>query len=385
MKIILNIWPLFMMLNVSAQQDGVNKNKVAEYFQNEQYKEAVEYLSPLLKDTPDLYVANSLGYAFLMNEETERAESLFGQAIKLDSLNFTANKYLAQIENGRDNLEQALLHYQRMIKVQPGNASLHKSIGDLFLSLKMPDSTLVFYAKAFQLQPSSIKYAANYATHLLNQKQYNSADSIVRIFLSIDSASTPVMMLAIRSAYEKENYKLAASFSDRWLNTNLDNMNLPTTIRLAIANYEIRNFSVGYKLCDTLIQQGIADERLLYHAARSLNKLGRHKESNDVLAQCLAIAISKNAEKYFFEAAENFESLRQYKAAIAACDTAYYLFRNPLALYNIGRLYENGLKNKEKAIAYYRQYLKKATPSTPEEKKAYAYLKELVTPTKNSR
>ena len=120
------------------------------------------------------------------------------------------------------------------------------------------------------------------------------------------------------------------------------------------------------------------DENLFYYTARALNKLGQYKESNDLLSECLDLAISENAEKYFFEKVENFESLRQYKSAIASCDTAYYLFHNPLALYNIGRLYETGLKNKDKAMGYYRQYVKKASPSTAQEKKVHAYLKEML-------
>ena len=90
------------------------------------------------------------------------------------------------------------------------------------------------------------------------------------------------------------------------------------------------------------------------------------------------MAITKDAEKYLFGKVENFESLRQYTAAIASCDTAHYLFHNPLALYNIGRLYETGLKNQAKANSYYKQYLRKASPGTAQEKKVYSYLKEML-------
>jgi hypothetical protein len=45
----------------------------------------------------------------------------------------------------------------------------------------------------------------------------------------------------------------------------------------------------------------------------------------------------------------------------------------------MGRLYETGLKNKNMAWGYYRQYVKKANPSTAQERKVYAYLKEMLT------
>ena len=186
------------------------------------------------------------------------------------------------------------------------------------------------------------------------------------------------MNFAIRSSYEQNDYKTVASFSQRWLSVNRDEINLPTTIRLAIANYELKNYLTSYKVCDTVINQEFLDERILYYAARALTKLGQYRESNELLAQCLDLSISKTAENYFFQMGENFESLKQYKPAIAANDTAYYLFQSPLTLYNIGRLYETGLKNKTKAIEYYKRYLKKASPSSAQEKKVYAYLKEML-------
>jgi tetratricopeptide (TPR) repeat protein len=321
---------------------------------------------------------NALGYAFLMNEETPKAELFYKRANAIDTTNFTSNKYLAQIEKERDNFEQALVYHERMIQSQPKNASLYKSTGDLYLLLKRDDSALYYYSRSYQLQPFNIKYASTYAGQLLNHKNYSVADSILTIFLSIDSISVSAMMLAIRSAYEKKDYESAVAFSNRWLNINRDDNNMATTIRLAIASYELKNFLVSYKVCDTLIKQDFRDENVFYYAAKALNKLGQYKQSNDLLSKCLDMAISENAEKYFFEKVENFEALRQYKPAIAACDTAYYLFHNPLALYNTGRLYETGLKNKNKALGYYKQYVNKASPSTPQEKKVYTYLKEML-------
>jgi tetratricopeptide (TPR) repeat protein len=362
-----------------GQQNAIDKNKVSEYFQNEQYLEAINHLVPYLtNNTEDIFLLNSLGYAYLMSEQTAAAELFYKRANKVDSTNFTSNKYLAQIERERENFEQALFYTFKMISVQPQNASLYKSSGDLFLALKMDDSSLHYYLKAYQLQPLSIKYASPYTAQLLNKKNYKTVDSILKIFLSIDSTNVTAMNFAIRSSYEQNDYKTVASFSNRWINIKRDEINLPTTIRLAIANYELKNYLASYKLCDTVIKQEFLDERILYYAARALTKLGQYRESNELLRQCLDLSISKTAENYFFQMGENFESLKQYKSAIATNDTAYYLFQNPLTLYNIGRLYESGLKNKTRAIEYYRRYLKKASPSNAQEKKVYAYLKEML-------
>ena len=372
---------LSMIVSATASaQDEVNKGKVTEYLQNEQYKEVVDYLTPSIKDSQDIFILNTIGYAHISMERFAEAEVFYNKTITVDSTNFTANKYLAQIERERENYQQAVFYHKRMMQVQPQNASVFKSTGDLYQLLKEMDSSMVYYQKAYLLQPLNIRYAANYVTQLLNQKKYKTADSIINNFLSVDSNNVPATMLAIRSAYDKQDYKTASAFSAKWLNTKLDDLNIPTTVRLAIANYELKNFLMSHKLCDTVIKQGLQEEKLMYHSARALNKLGRHKESNDLLNQCLDLAISGDAEKYLFEKSDNFESLKQYNAAVAACDTAYFLFQKPLALYNIGRLYETRLNNKSKAISYYKRYVEKGMPTNLEEIKVYAYLKEMLTP-----
>ena len=54
----------------------------------------------------------------------------------------------------------------------------------------------------------------------------------------------------------------------------------------------------------------------------------------------------------------------------ASIDTAYYLFRDTVTLYNCGRLAESRLHNPALARTYYRRHLALAHPKTPEERRA---------------
>ena len=78
---------------------------------------------------------------------------------------------------------------------------------------------------------------------------------------------------------------------------------------------------------------------------------------------------------YYYNLALNYESLKQYKKAVANYDTAYYLFKNPVMNYNSGRICETDLKNTPLAKKYYTAYLAKANPVEADEKKAYEYVK----------
>src|SRR5687767_13857088 len=86
---------------------AADKNKVTEYFQNEQYDEAINYLLPWLGNTPDVFTSNAIGYAYLMNEDFSKAEAFYQRTYSIDSTNFTANKQLAQIASEREDYNQA--------------------------------------------------------------------------------------------------------------------------------------------------------------------------------------------------------------------------------------------------------------------------------------
>ncbi len=367
----------FYSVNLLAQQGEIDKNKIADYFQNEQYNEAIKYLDSSTANYPnDIYLLNSLGYAFYMNKDFQKAQDYYLKAFKTDTTNFTANKYLALINTKYKQYDEAIGHYNRLVKTLPGNGMLYKYIGDVYAEKDNTDSALIMYSVAYSLQPTQEKIISAYANQLLEGKNYKRTDSVLNAFLSHDSANVSAMMLAVRSAYEQENYKQAASFSDRW--RNVDFVDINTTVHLAISNYNLKNYLLSFRLCDTLLQQGIDAESVLYYASRAIYKLNQFKKSNDLLTQCLSKAITANADTYLSSKADNFEALKQYKKAIAAYDTAYYLFKNPLSLYNIGRLYESGLNNKTLAYQYYSKYLKSGKPKNEDEKRVFAYVKELM-------
>ena len=367
----------FYTTNLFAQQAGIDKNKIADYFQNEQYNDAVKYLDSNTANYPhDLYLLNSLGYAYYMTKDFSKSEENYLKAFLSDTLNFTANKYLAAIYTNYKQYDKALSYYNRLVKSQPQNGMLYKYMGDVYAEKDNTDSALLMYSAGYNLQPANPKIVSAYASELLSEKNYKQADSVLNAFLANDSANVSAMVLAVRSAYEQQNYKQAATFSNRW--KNVDFIDVNTTVHLAISNYNLKNYPLSFHLCDTLMQRGIDVESVLYYASRAMYKLNQFKKSNELLVQCLGKAISANAGTYLSSKADNFEALKQYKKAIAAYDTAYYLFKNPLSLYNIGRLYESGLKNTKVAYEYYAKYLKSGKPESEDEKRVYAYVKELL-------
>lgn len=355
----------------AAAQTAFDKNKIADFFQNQQYEDAINYLTPLLDADPkDISLLGYMGYANYMNDNENAAEKYYRQIFDIDSVNIAAISYLA-ILTKIENPGESLSFYRRLVNLQPARASHYRNIGEL-LKRKQPDSALIFYNTAYQLLPTDQKNSLGFAEVLIDNKTFVKADSIIAVALQKDSLNIPFLKLAIRSAYNSGNYQNVIVPGERLV--RLNDPALTALTQIALSYYSLKLYTDCIRICDYMDQQGIANERILYYEAKAWGQLKEFNKSNTLLKTCISMAISKDAETYYYNMAQNYESLKQYKNAVADYDTAYYIFKHPIMKYNCGRIYELSLKDSLLARKYYTEYLAKADPKDAEEKKAYEYV-----------
>jgi len=342
-----------------------------DFFQNQQFDEAIGYLSPAATaDSNDLQLLGWLGYAQYMNDNNGAAAQYFGRIFTIDSNNLGAIRYLA-ILNSRQDPDKAREYTFRLINLQPGKAVHCRNMGDLFRRANERDSALPYYEHAYELAPNDLKNAAALAESLVERRLYTNADSILDMALARDSLNIPCLKLRIRSAYEQKAYSDILVPGERLVRLGEPALNAVT--QLALSYYNLKMYSDCIRVCDYMTTAGMSVESTYYYEAKACAKLKDYARSNELLRLCLTSAISVAAEWYYYNLGENFEELRQYKTAIAQYDTAYYLFKDPMMKYNNGRIYEANLKSTELARKYYLQYLALAKPKTPEEIRAYEY------------
>ncbi|HZE86310.1 MAG TPA: hypothetical protein VE035_18450 [Puia sp.] len=355
----------------TTQSLAIDKSKVMDFFQNQQFDEAIGYLSPAATaDSNDLQLLGWLGYAQYMNDNNGAAAQYFGRIFTIDSNNLGAIRYLA-ILNSRQDPDKAREYTFRLINLQPGKAVHCRNMGDLFRRANERDSALPYYEHAYELAPNDLKNAAALAESLVERRLYTNADSILDMALARDSLNIPCLKLRIRSAYEQKAYSDILVPGERLVRLGEPALNAVT--QLALSYYNLKMYSDCIRVCDYMTTAGMSVESTYYYEAKACAKLKDYARSNELLRLCLTSAISVAAEWYYYNLGENFEELRQYKTAIAQYDTAYYLFKDPMMKYNNGRIYEANLKSTELARKYYLQYLALAKPKTPEEIRAYEY------------
>lgn len=346
-----------------------------DYFQNQEFTEAIEYLSPALQaDSGNEAVLGWAGYAYYMSDKSRAAGQCFRRMLSLDSAAVSALHYLVRLEQGEPGGGEALGYAQRLLRLQPARALWWRTVAECWRRKNKPDSALVYFDSAYAMAPGDMKTVAGLADVLIDKKENARADTIVDYALISDSLNVALLKLRVRSAYLAQDYAAVLTPGERLV--RMEDPSVVSLTWLALSYYNLKQYPDCIRICDHMLGMGLELESVYYYEARAYAKLKDHPRSNELLRLALAKAISNTAEWYYDALGDNYEALKDYRQALASCDTSYYLFKDPVTLYNCGRICESELHNVALARQYYRRYLALAKPKTEQEKKAYAYVRE---------
>ena len=360
--------------NAARYAGGVDKDKVMDLFQDQQFDEAVGYLSSVLQaDSDNVPVLTYAGYAYYMQENDGAAEACYRRLLRVDSNSITGLHYLVMLLQNV-NPKEALDDAMRLLSLQPAKAIWWRTAGELWRHKQNPDSALVYLRRAYELAPGDLKTIAALGGVLIDGKAYPQADTILGAGLEKDSLNIPLLKLAVQSAYGEKHYDQVLPLGERLLKLNEPAVNALEW--LALSYYDLKQYPGCVRVCDSMIEMGLNLEAVYYYESRAKAKLKDFAASDSLLRIALTKAISKTAEWYYDDLGDNYESTHEYKKAVTYYDTAFYLFKDPLTLYTCGRICETELHNTAQAMKYFRRYLAVAKPETAEEKRVYAMVKK---------
>lgn len=357
-----------------AQSNSIEIRKVMDLFQNQQFDEVISYLSPVEKlDPKNIEVLSHLGYAHYMNDNYKAARKYYERVVDIDANNIQALRYLADITASKSQ-DSSMLFNRRLISLQPRAAVHYRNLGDLLRRTKERDSALVYYKKAYTLLPTDAKNGTSYAEALITKRIYITADSIIRTGLKQDSLSTAFLKLAVKSAYDTENFQAAIAPGETLI--RLEEPAVTALTQLVLSYYNLKKYGDSYRVCDWLVEAGVNTEVIYFYQSKAAAKLKQYDKSNELLQVSLSIALSKTAEEYYYNLGQNYEAVKDFRKAVKQYDTAFYLFKDPFMLYYMASIYETKLKDQGQAKKYYTKFLALARPRNARELKAVQYVRE---------
>jgi len=159
--------------------------KIQQLISRGKINEAKEALEKLLLSDPEFVLAhNDLGVLYFQDGDKDRALKHYKRAVKLQPLNITFIKNLADfyyVEQGR--IEDALKLYNKALYLNSKDIETLLIIGHICVSLKKYDDAKVFYNRVLQIDPVN-EDARQMLDKLLNHEQGSKVTSKNRKYLN---------------------------------------------------------------------------------------------------------------------------------------------------------------------------------------------------------
>lgn len=288
------------ILDIDPENTIASLEKARIKIKTENYDEAITILYRNLNETkflPEIYL--ELGKCFMEKYRNEEALEFINNSISLDSNIHLSYLYKAKILEELGDYENAIENYLRINSILDTDILYSQKIADLYFKLNRYEEALKFYNKLILFTNKYIDAFINRAICRMELKQFDKANSDLKVALAIDPNN--IQALELMGSLQKnhyENYQESIKFYKR-------------LYKLGIKNKEI------YKsLVESYLNLDDLESSLLY-STEFLNKEPKSSLSNYYYGKVLIFLNRKEeAKEYLIKAKldgyKNAEVLLQY-------------------------------------------------------------------------
>ncbi|RPE13782.1 tetratricopeptide repeat protein [Chitinophaga lutea] len=358
-------------------QDNIDKALLMDYFQEQQYDKAINYLEETVKPQHPNGLA-LLANAYYQSGQLSQAEKNYHRVLELDSNHIAANQNLGIMARSQKNSARAIPYFEKLLQLRPDNAAYYKQLAYACSEAVGKADTAFYYMKqAHRLNPKDVNAVTFLGSEFIDRKNYAAADSVLKTYYAFDSSQVSVSYLLIRSAYQQKKFRDVTLYGEPLITRK--ELHPTALMFLSVSHYALKQYDSCIRVHDKImVMAGAAPETVKYYAALSYAGKMRYDSSNVLLQECIEMAKSKALDGYYTALADNYEQMKQYKAAIAHYDTAYFLFHDPMRQYGIARIYDQHMQDPAKAKRFYQQFVKNAKPEGKDEINVHNYAKERI-------
>jgi tetratricopeptide (TPR) repeat protein len=216
-------------------------------------------------------------------------------------------------------------------------------------------TSLANFFKAVTLNPRDIEAYALLGNALLENDQFEVADSLLTQALTINR-SPQLRLLLAKAQLGQERYEDVITTTHQLM---VKGDTLPAYARLlGISYFQLDQFDKVLPCMRFLVRSGLKAEWIYYYIGVSFQQ--RHEPDSAIryLNKAIDEGVSENISNYYTQLASTYEDLKDFKSAIKYYKAAYESSKADILLYHLARNYDTYYKDKTQAIAYYKRYLK---------------------------
>ncbi|WP_345952737.1 hypothetical protein [Mucilaginibacter sp. PAMB04168] len=341
--------------SAAAQFSTVSDRTLLEYYQAQKYVEAATYLKSVYKEpVSDPNALRNLAYTTQMAGKLVEAEAYYQRLFQLDTTKLSVLNSIAGINLRRGNLQKAQTYYLHIISVDSTNFYVLKQMADI--SSRNNDTTgyVKYLSKANAVNGDDADVASDLSNWYVNVKKYALAQAVLNTAITADPENVVLLQSLLKLVHAQSNWAETVKVGMKLL--QLGDGTYPTALKLGQAYYKLKNY-----MCCLETLAGMEDiqqtETSFYYMALSYKALKNYPKSIVYFERAITEGISPAIPTYYGEMAGSYQEHKRFKKAVYSYEKGLQFEERPLLLYSLATLYDSDLKDKAKAVRYYKRYL----------------------------
>ncbi len=352
MKYILNLIP-FLLLSLSSFSQQVNDALLLDYYQNQRYLEAANYLKSIYPEsTTDLKALSRLAYTSQMAGKLSDAEGYYLRIFNSDSTNISILYNLAALNQRRGNAMRAEIYYKRILLKDTTNFQVYKQLATISHNKADLISQLVYLQKANKLDSVDFDVASDLSDQYVNLKQFQQAEKVLNTAITADPENIILLQSLLKLTYAQKKWPLAIKAGEQLVQLG----DMSQIAKLGIAYYHAKNYVCALETLMAIDEAG-QTEVTSYFTAASYKQLKDQKTAIKYFKKAVKLSISPSIDTYYNEMADSYQMLEQYKSAETTFKKGLLYDQKPMTYYAMATLYDTKLKQPKNALTYFKKYL----------------------------
>lgn len=359
-----------LIINIShLTAQLIDKEKLLEYYESQQYAEAAQYLQSIYpEDTKDTKVLTQMAYCNMMSGKLPEAEKNYVKVNAIEPNNIPVLFSLANINSRRGNAPKAKKFLLEIIQLDSLNFSAYKKLagfGDT------PEAKLNYLKKASALNTTDPDVAYDLSIVYRELKQYQQAYDVLQKAIDADDGNFTLQQAQLPIANQLGKYREVIETGKKLTRENTD---VNVINEMGQAYFYLKEYQSCAAIFKTLEDLGIQNEGTLYYMALSYRELKEYDKAANYARKTIDEGISGHTALYYTTLGGIYENKNQFSEAQEAYKRGLTFNNSSAIYYRLGLLCDFNLKQTRNAVSYYNLYLKNK-PDPEKEKDQIDYAK----------
>lgn len=324
-----------------------------------EYRKAIEVLLPLSKGYPDnIQIKSNLAACYEAMSQRQASVDCYDELIRLDSTNLYFKNQKADILYQLGKYEDALFLFRQVLGQNNSPLAIRR-MAQCFEKMNMVDSARMYFMEAWNKNPDDSFSAANLINLSLKIGRVHEAMAYSDKYIETDSTDRQINLLNALSYYTADDYEESvARFTKCFYNGD---SSLVVNRSLGISHYSLNESAKAIPYLEAAYRQDTTNNNVVYCLAISYMDMVEyalavplfHKLLDRTIPQDLTLylyyknlAESYNKQNDVPNANKYYEEALKYAGDTQKMNT-YYILAN---------MNEFSLKNRKKALEYYKLY-----------------------------